>query len=144
MITMFEPRLVSVWFWTENNDNSGWKSSCFSSIASEIFTAKRLKWAYFSLEDIAPILFELLSLTRCPGQPSFYKNFFVLSRTNTILRLQNTALGKAALPLPSLPLLHFEFNQPIGMGHHMSQAPNLISHFPALRPCCWSGLDSSG
>lgn len=42
------------------------------------------------------------------------------------------------------PSLHFEFNQPIGMGHHMSQAPNLISHFLALRPCCWSGLDSSG
>lgn len=46
---------------------------------------------------------------------------------------------------PLLPLtLHFEFNQPIGMGHHMSQASNLISHFPALRPCCRSGLDSSG
>lgn len=51
--------------------------------------------------------------------------------------------GKGCSPT-SLPLLHFEFNQPIGMGHHMSQAPNLISHFPALRPCCWSGLDSSG
>lgn len=28
------------------------------------------------------------------------------------------------------------------MGHHMSQTSNLISHFPALRPCLWSGLDS--
>lgn len=48
--------------------------------------------------------------------------------------------------LPPLlpPSLHFEFNQPIGMGHHMSQASNLISHFPALGPCCRSGLDSSG
>lgn len=30
----------------------------------------------------------------------FHQHFFVLPRTNTILRLQNTALGKAALSLP--------------------------------------------
>lgn len=101
--------------------------------ASDIFTTKRTARSAFCFEEVTVPSQKSRSLLFVFLHPAEDEHKSSSSKHNS---------GKGCSP-SSLPLVHFEFNQPIGMGHHMSQAPNLISHFPALKPCCWSGLDSS-
>lgn len=112
----------------------------FSSTASNIFTTKKVRFICFALRKEF-----LFFLNGCPWphvQFSRLSSTFLRPAEDKHYSPSSKHSSGKGCSIP--PSLHFEFNQPIGMGHHMSQAPNLISHFLALRPCCWSGLDSSG